>query len=195
MLKSFLLFAAVVLLVLASASAPAGPPQDATQAPAAKKMSPESLAKTKKMYEMDCALCHGSTGDGKTDLAKDMQLTMLDWTDPKSLSTMSDQALFDAIRKGKGKMPPEDEGRAKNEEVHNLVIYIRKLAKDQPAAAPADGTAGRDTGGTVNPRDTSSSNCAEPVGECSLLRLDNRNGCGRSVIGLSTRHPQAGMRR
>ncbi|MGA8742495.1 MAG: cytochrome c [Terracidiphilus sp.] len=137
MLKSFLLFAAVVLLVLASASAPARPPQDATQAPAAKKMSPESLAKTKKMYEMDCALCHGATGDGKTDVAKDMQLTLLDWTDPKSLSTMSDQALFEAIRKGKGKMPPEDEGRAKNEEVRNLVVYIRKLAKDQPAGAPA----------------------------------------------------------
>ncbi len=137
MLKSFLLFTAVVLLVLASASAPAAPPQDATQAPAAKKMSPESLAKTRKMYEMDCALCHGATGDGKTDLAKDMQLTLLDWSDPKSLSTMSDQALFEAIRKGKGKMPPEDEGRAKNEEVRNLVVYIRKLAKDQPAVAPA----------------------------------------------------------
>ncbi|MGA7246064.1 MAG: cytochrome c [Terracidiphilus sp.] len=141
MLKSFLLFAAVVLLVLASASAPARPPQDATQAPAAKKIGPESLAKAKKMYEMDCALCHGATGDGKTDLAKDMQLTLLDWTDPKSLSTMSDQALFEAIRKGKGKMPPEDEGRAKNEEVRNLVIYIRKFAKDQPAAAaPAPAT-------------------------------------------------------
>jgi cytochrome c5 len=135
MLKSFLLFAAVVLLVFASATAPARPPQDASQAPAAKKVSPESLSKAKKMYEMDCALCHGATGDGKTDLAKDMQLTLLDWTDSKSLSNMSDQALFDAIRKGKGKMPPEDDGRAKNEEVRALVNYIRKLGKDQPAAA------------------------------------------------------------
>jgi cytochrome c5 len=139
MLKSFLLFAAVVLLVLASASAPARPPQDASQAPATKKMGPEATAKAKKMYEMDCALCHGSNGDGKTDLAKDMQLTLLDWTDPKSLSTMSDQALYDAIRKGKGKMPPEDDARAKNDEVRNLVTYIRKFGKDQPAtsAAPA----------------------------------------------------------
>jgi len=137
MFKSFLLFTAVVLLVLASASAPARPPQDSSQAPAAKKMGPESLAKAKKMYEMDCALCHGSSGDGKTDLAKDMQLTLLDWTDPKSLSNMSDQALFDAIRKGKGKMPPEEEGRAKNDEVRNLVIYIRRFGKDQPAATAA----------------------------------------------------------
>jgi cytochrome c5 len=134
MLKSFLLFAAVVLLVLASAPAPARPPQDASQASSAKKVSSESLSKAKKMYEMDCALCHGATGDGKTDLSKDMQLNLLDWTDAKTLSSMSDQALFDAIRKGKGKMPPEDEARAKNEEVRALVTYIRKLGKDQPAA-------------------------------------------------------------
>jgi mono/diheme cytochrome c family protein len=143
MLKSFLLFAAVVLLVLASASAPARSQQDAATAPGAKagaKQTPEAHAKAKKLYEQDCALCHGSTGDGKTDLAKDMQLTLLDWTDPKSLSTMSDQALFDAIRKGKGKMPPEDEGRASNENVHNLVAYIRKMAKDQPASTAAPAT-------------------------------------------------------
>jgi cytochrome c5 len=142
MLKSFLLFTAVVLLVTAAASAPARQPQDSSASPNAKsgaKLSPDSHAKAKKLYEQDCALCHNSSGDGKTDLAKDMQLTLLDWTDPKSLSSMSDQALFDAIRKGKGKMPPEDEGRAKNDEIHSLVLYIRKFAKDQPAttAAPA----------------------------------------------------------
>lgn len=143
MLKSFLLFAAVVLLVLASASAPARSPQDSGKAPTASggaKQSSESHAKAKKLYEQDCALCHGSTGDGKTDLAKDMQLGLLDWTDPKSLSNMSDQALFDAIRKGKGKMPPEDEGRASNDSVHSLVAYIRKMSKDQPAATTAPAT-------------------------------------------------------
>jgi hypothetical protein len=65
-----------------------------------------------------------------------MQLTLLDWTDPKTLATRSDQQLFDAIRKGKDKMPPEDVGRAKNDEVWNLIIYIRGLSKGQPAAAP-----------------------------------------------------------
>lgn len=140
MLKSFLLFAAVVLLVTAAASAPAGPPQESSSAPNAKssgKISPEAHAKAKKLYELDCALCHGSSGDGKTDLAKDMQLSLIDWTDPKALSGMSDQALFDAIRKGKGKMPPEDEGRAKNDDIRSLVAYIRKFAKDQPATTAA----------------------------------------------------------
>ncbi|HET6169563.1 MAG TPA: cytochrome c [Terracidiphilus sp.] len=136
MLKSFLLFAAVVLLVLASASAPARPPQEGNQSAApGKKPTADAMAKAKKVYELDCALCHGATGDGKTDLAKDMQLSLMDWSDPKTLAGQSDQALIDVIRKGKGKMPPEDAARASNDEVRNLVIVIRKFAKDQPAAA------------------------------------------------------------
>ena len=138
MLKSFLLFAAVVLLVIASASAPARPPQEAGAA--VKKMNSEALAKAKKVYNMDCALCHGATGDGKTDLAKDMQLTMADWTDPKTLAGQTDQQLFDTIRKGKGKMPAEEEGRAKNDEVHALVMYIRTFAKEGAAAPAAPAT-------------------------------------------------------
>jgi cytochrome c5 len=139
MLKSFLLFAAVVLLVVAAASAPARPPQEASQpAAAGKKQGTDSMVKAKKVYELDCALCHGAAGDGKTDLAKDMQLSLMDWSDPKTLSGMSDQALIDVIRKGKGKMPPEDAARANNDEVKGLVQLIRKFAKDQPASsAPA----------------------------------------------------------
>jgi cytochrome c5 len=145
MLKSFLLFAAVVLLVLAAASAPARPPQESNQA--GKKPTADAMAKARKVYDLDCAMCHGANGDGKTDLAKDMSLSLQDWTDPKTLGAKSDQQLFDAIRKGSGKMPPEDTARATNDEVHNLVLYIRKFASqtgapaapptDQPAAAPA----------------------------------------------------------
>ncbi len=137
MLKSFLLFTAVVLLVTAAASAPAGPAQESGQGAASKKVSPDQLAKAKKVYNLDCALCHGATGDGKTDIAKDMQLTLDDWTNPKTLATQSDEALIDIIRKGKGKMPPEDSGRATNDEVRGLVVYIRKLASDQPPPAAA----------------------------------------------------------
>jgi cytochrome c5 len=148
MLKSFLLFTAVVLFLVASASAPARSPQESGQGTPAKKMSADALGKAKKVYNMDCALCHGATGDGKSDLAKDMQLTLLDWTDPKSLTGKTDQQLFESIRKGSGKMPPEDESRAKNDEVKYLVMYIRTFAReggaapaapatDQPAATPA----------------------------------------------------------
>jgi len=86
-------------------------------------------------------LCHGDSGDGKTDLAKDMQLTMVDWTNPKTLADRQDQELFKIIRDGKDKMPAEDAGRAKDDEVRNLVVYIRSLGKAQPAAPATPTTA------------------------------------------------------
>jgi mono/diheme cytochrome c family protein len=139
-LKWFLLSFAAVLFVIAAASTPsptlaAGRMPQATAEPA--KQTQVSSDKAKKMYAIDCAVCHGETGDGKTDLAKDMSLTMPDWTDPKTLAGKSDQELFDIIRKGKDKMPAEDAGRAKDPDVWGLVAYIRVLAKAQPAAPAA----------------------------------------------------------
>jgi cytochrome c5 len=92
-------------------------------------------AKVKGLYARDCALCHGENGNGQTDLAKDMQLKLSDWTNPTSLSGKSDQELFDIIRKGKDKMPDEDAGRAKDDDVKALVQYIRGMSKGQPAPA------------------------------------------------------------
>jgi mono/diheme cytochrome c family protein len=136
MLKLFLLVSAVALLVFTPL---ASPPEVLAQAgsKAAAKSAADSQAKAKKIYGMDCALCHGDTGDGKTDLAKDMQLALSDWTDPKSLADKKDQELFEIIRNGKGKMPPEDTGRAKDDEVRNLVEYIRTFSKNAPAAPAA----------------------------------------------------------
>jgi hypothetical protein len=86
------------------------------------------------MYGFDCEMCHAANGNGKTDLAKDMGMTLTDWTDPKVLSAKSDGDLFDIIRKGKDKMPPEEAARAKDDDVWNLVIYIRGLAKNGAVA-------------------------------------------------------------
>jgi mono/diheme cytochrome c family protein len=132
MLKPFLLVSTVALVVLAplGSSAQAG-------SKAASKAATAETDRAKKIYAMDCALCHGDTGDGKTDLAKDMQLTLSDWTDPKSLADKKDQDLFKIIRNGKDKMPPEDPGRAKDDEVQALVNYIRTFAKNAPAAPAA----------------------------------------------------------
>jgi mono/diheme cytochrome c family protein len=140
-LKFSLLFSAVVFFVIAVASMPA-PTLAAGHMPQAAgsdstnpvKSTAVSQEKAKKMYAVDCAVCHGETGNGKTDLGTDMKVP--DWTDPKTLAGKSDQELFDIIRKGKDKMPPEDAGRAKDAEVWGLVTYIRTLTKDN-AAAPA----------------------------------------------------------
>jgi mono/diheme cytochrome c family protein len=136
MVKSFLLvFAAVLVIFYAVPGQGSMPPQTAGAA----KPSTEAQARMKRTYENDCAMCHGSNGDGKTDLAKDMGLTVADFTNPATLGNKSDKELFDIIRNGKDKMPPEDAGRAKDDEVKSLIAYIRSFSKGQPTVPAAPG--------------------------------------------------------
>lgn len=123
----------------ALAPAPAVAPAQAAPVKNPVKPTAESQAKAKSLYQIDCAMCHGDNGNGKTDLASGMELTLDDWTDPKTLADKEDWALFNVIRNGKDKMPPESSGRATDTEVWNLVIYIRSFSKSQPhaPAAPA----------------------------------------------------------
>ncbi len=154
MSKQFLFVLAVALLAAAclpsqgrtaqqAAPAPAlAPPPTVTTPPATAtknpvKPTPESQAKAKTRYTIDCAMCHGDNGNGKTDIATSMGLTLDDWTTPATLANKQDWELFNVIRTGKGKMPPESVGRADDAQVWNLVIYIRSLSGPAPAAAPA----------------------------------------------------------
>lgn len=88
------------------------------------KPTPESLAKAKKTYKLDCAMCHGENGDGKGDVAADMKNV----TDFTKANSKTDGELFAIIQKGKGDMPPEGP-RAKTDDIWNLVNYIRAFAK------------------------------------------------------------------
>jgi mono/diheme cytochrome c family protein len=91
------------------------------------KPGPESLAKGKKLYGYDCAMCHGEKGDGKGDMASDMK-NVTNFTDPEALKNRADGELFYVIRHGKGEMPPEGD-RAKDDDIWHLVNYVRSLAK------------------------------------------------------------------
>jgi mono/diheme cytochrome c family protein len=147
MLKSFLLIFAVVLIAVAvvplvshgaqqaapaaalAPQTPAAPPAQPAPAKNPVKPTAESQAKAKSLYQIDCSMCHGDNGNGKTDLASSMSLTLDDWTDPKTLADKQDGELFNIIRNGKDKMPPEAEGRANDTEVWNMIIYIRSFSK------------------------------------------------------------------
>jgi mono/diheme cytochrome c family protein len=88
----------------------------------------ESLAKGRKLYGYDCAMCHGKGGDGKVDMASDIK-NVTDFTNPEALKKRSDGELFYITRNGKGEdMPPEGD-RAKDDDVWNLVNYIRSFVK------------------------------------------------------------------
>ncbi len=141
MLKPLLLLPVVLILgyhpsLLSAATLQENSSTTAAQSKNGGKASADVPPRVKKIYEIDCALCHGASGNGKTDLATDMKLTLTDLTDPNTLAAKTDQQLFDLIRKGNGQMPPEDESRAKNDEVKSLILYLRSLSKGQPAQPP-----------------------------------------------------------
>src|SRR5882672_7451945 len=74
----------------AAASAPTVIPAEAARMVNPVKSTAESLARARKIYGYDCALCHGAAGDGKGDAVADMKLKMKDYTDPASLKDLTD---------------------------------------------------------------------------------------------------------
>lgn len=147
MWKRFIALAAIVLVGLSASSQvtkkPAEeksadefkiPPEAAKQANPIKP-GPSSIAQGKRFYGYDCAICHGTEGDGKGELAGQMNLTLPDYRDPAALKDLADGELFYIITKGKGQMPGE-EGRLKAEQIWDMVNYIRSLAKNQSPPKP-----------------------------------------------------------
>jgi mono/diheme cytochrome c family protein len=145
MWKQLTLFSALVLLGPAASlpqtgTAPQEPPsgesktaQEAARQVNPVKSTPASLARAKKLYGYDCAMCHGMNGDGKGDLADQMKLKLRDYRDPASLKDVTDGELSYIIAKGKGQMPAEGD-QMKPDEIWNMVNYIRSFAeKNAPA--------------------------------------------------------------
>jgi len=140
---ALLLPIAFVSLTALSAQQTQTPPQKVTPpsysaipAEAAKqanpvKSSPESLARAKRWWGMDCAMCHGKDGDGKGDVATSMKLAIVDLTSPATLKERTDGEIFYIIKNGHQDMPAEGE-RIKPEENWDLVNYVRSLSKAKP---------------------------------------------------------------
>jgi Cytochrome C oxidase, cbb3-type, subunit III len=118
MMKPLLALSVLIFFPLTPSPKPATNPaaiaQDAAPAPAATPTPPDTKNPVKPTAETK---------------AKAKKLTLTDFTDPKTLSGKSDAELFDIIKNGKDKMPPEDASRAKPGDIWNLVLYIRGMAK------------------------------------------------------------------
>jgi mono/diheme cytochrome c family protein len=108
-------------------------PVEATKQPNPVKATPESIARAKKWWTLDCAMCHGKDGDGKGETAKDMKLAIADFTDPATLKDRTDGEIFYIIKNGHKDMPPEGQ-RVKTEQNWDLVNYVRSLAKKKSDA-------------------------------------------------------------
>jgi mono/diheme cytochrome c family protein len=124
-----------------AATAPAAPqftvsPEDkARKNPV--KFTEESVEKGKSLYLTQCAMCHGKAGDGKSDLATLMHLSVHDFTNPGTLAPRTDGELYAMINSGAGAMPGQA-NRLKPEAVWDLVNFLRSLQGMKPEKS--DGT-------------------------------------------------------
>jgi mono/diheme cytochrome c family protein len=99
--------------------------------------SPASIDEGKRWYGFECAMCHGTEGDGKGELAQDMKLNLRDWRDSNVLQGFTDGELFQIISKGKGQMTGE-EGRMNPEQPWHMVNYLRSFAKQESPPKPKE---------------------------------------------------------
>jgi mono/diheme cytochrome c family protein len=86
-------------------------------------------AEGQKLFETNCAKCHGPDGSGNTAIGKAVGAKDLRSAEAKKLT---DAEIYTQIDQGKGNMPPfgASLGKAK---VDDLVAYVRELGK-KPAA-------------------------------------------------------------
>jgi mono/diheme cytochrome c family protein len=103
-------------------------PVEAAKQPNPVKSTPESLARAKKWWTLDCVMCHGKDGNGKGETATEMKLKIADFTNSATLKDRTDGEIFYIIKNGHEDMPPEGQ-RVKTEENWDLVNYVRSLAK------------------------------------------------------------------
>jgi mono/diheme cytochrome c family protein len=118
---------------LQKSSAYAAIPVSAAKEPNPVKATPESIARAKKWWALDCEMCHGKNGNGKGDTAQEMKLAIVDFTDPATLKDHTDGELYYVIKNGHEDMPPEGD-RIKAEEGWDLVNYVRSFAKKKQEA-------------------------------------------------------------
>ncbi len=99
--------------------------------------TPASQARAKAIYGIDCVMCHGAKGDGKGDMNADGKRNVPDLRDPVSLKGLTDGDIYNIIEVGRADMPdmPPEDGRAKPDEIWNLVIFLRSFSKSPDSAA------------------------------------------------------------
>lgn len=95
------------------------------------KFTEESVDKGKSVYLTQCAMCHGTSGDGKGDLAEIMHLNLPDMTKPDTLAKFTDGELWAMINSGSGAMPGEAQ-RMKPNTVWDLVNFLRSVEGKKP---------------------------------------------------------------
>ncbi len=78
------------------------------------------------LFATKCGSCHGKTGAADTPMAKNMKLRDLGSAD---VQKASDKDLKETISKGKPPKMPSYQGKLTDNQIDDLVKYIRSLKK------------------------------------------------------------------
>ena len=78
------------------------------------------------LFKAKCAVCHGADGSGNTAMGKQMQAPDLR---SEEVQKQTDAQLIDATTNGKGKKMPAYKGKLTDDQIKQLVAYIRELGK------------------------------------------------------------------
>lgn len=90
-----------------------------------------SVQRGKKIYETQCAMCHGEKGDGKGEMVEEMKINPPDFTKPETLAKRTDGELFTIIQVGNTTMPAQGE-RMRDLHKWEVVNYLRSLSGKTP---------------------------------------------------------------
>ena len=98
------------------------------------KSTPESIAAGKKLYDTQCATCHGETGKGDGKMAASMNPPKpSDLTDASWKHGSSDGEIFTLVKDGaKGTGMRGYASRMKTDDIWNVVNYLKTLAPKSP---------------------------------------------------------------
>ena|SRR5579863_4705635 len=78
------------------------------------------------LYKAKCAVCHAADGSGNSDMGKKLESPDLR---SDAIQKETDAQLTDGITNGKGKKMPAYKTKLTEDQIKDLVAYIRELAK------------------------------------------------------------------
>ena len=84
----------------------------------------------KKTYTDKCLVCHGTKGNGKGPAAMALRPAPPDFTDSGFWDEKTDEALAGVIRKGKPGTPMGGYGEFTDEQLNDLISYLKTFKKE-----------------------------------------------------------------
>ena len=93
----------------------------------------QNQSEGKKLYLTYCSSCHGDGGKGDGPAARSLPVNPANHTDGSVMNPLSDKFLLDIISKGgsavgKSAMMPGWGGQLKEDQLRDIVAYVRSLA-------------------------------------------------------------------